>query len=287
MTSILQAISDIHRQLTGRYPKSEIESFIRILFGHYLGMSSAQIHLSPDMVISSDDETRLKMAVDDLTKFRPIQYIIGKSEFYGLTFKVSPDVLIPRPETEELVDWIVRENNHRSGMKILDIGAGSGCIAISLATSLPNTVVWAIDNSDAALAVASENAKINGVTVNYMIADMLSDAIIDFFPEAFFDMIVSNPPYIALSEKQLMHPNVLEYEPHSALFPQGNDPLVFYRKIANVASRWLKKDGRLFFEINEAFPEEVSIILAQTGYSDITRQKDINDKWRMISAKFV
>ncbi len=288
MSTIHQIIGNINQQLAGMYPEPEIESFIRILFGYFLNMSSVQIHSFPDKEIGEIHEMQILNSVDELKRYCPIQYIIGETEFYGLKFQVTPDVLIPRPETEELVDWIVHEYNKipndDSVKRILDIGTGSGCIAISLARNIPKSEVWAIDNSGAAMTIASCNISSNKVKVCMVVDDILIEDD-KRFSKGYFDIIVSNPPYVTPAEKSNMQSNVLNYEPHRALFTPEDDPLIFYKKIAHCASIWLNKGGRLFFEINEAFSEEVSDVLKQYNFSDITPRKDINGKWRMISAR--
>jgi release factor glutamine methyltransferase len=283
--NIRQITAEIRRQLAGQYPGTEIESFVRILFGHYLGMTPALVHLSQEIELPAGIEGEILSAVDGLKEYRPIQYIFGATEFYGLPFEVTPDVLIPRPETEELVDWITHEYNKNAGLTIVDIGTGSGCIAVALAAGFPNAGIWAVDVSDAALAVARRNAGKNSVNVNFLLGDILKNNLVGFAPGS-LDVIVSNPPYITSSEKQQMLPNVLEYEPHVALFAPEDDPLIFYKQIAAFGSKCLKDGGRVFFEINEAFPEELANILKQNGYQDITPRRDINGKWRMVSAQF-
>ena len=290
MLTIRQIVSDIREQLSDYYPETETDSLIRILFLHYCNLSQMEIHLRYDEEISSEKATRIQAAKDELKTYRPIQYIIGETEFYGLKFKVTPDVLIPRPETEELVDWIIHEVQTKSSSgiplspKILDIGAGSGCIAVSLAAMIPSAEVWAMDISQQALLVTKENAGINNVRLSAVHSDILSDEADQLFSDAFFDIIVSNPPYISQSEKVLMQANVLEYEPHNALFAPGTDPSLFYRRIAKFGTKKLRNSGLIFFEINENFPVETATILEQYGYSNIISRKDINDKWRMISA---
>ena len=282
--TIRQIVTEIHQQLVGLYPETEIESFTRILFRHHLNMTPAQIHLSHDSELPAGIGQQIRNVIDELKQFRPIQYILGETEFYGLPFGVTPDVLIPRPETEELVDWIIHEYDRDALLSIVDIGTGSGCIAVALAAYFPNASVWAVDISEAALAVAQQNALKNKVKINYLQKDVLKDSLMDFEPGA-LDVVVSNPPYVRLSDQQQMQPNVLEYEPHSALFTPGDDPLIFYKQIAAFGLNCLKKQGRMFFEINEAFPAEVADILKQYGYSDIVSRKDMSGKWRMISAQ--
>ena len=280
---VRQIIEVIRRQLTGLYPETEIESFVRILFRHYLGLTPVQVHLSHDHKLPDAIEEQIRKAVDDLIKYRPIQYILGETEFYGLNFELTSDVLIPRPETEELVDWIVHENHRDATLSIVDIGTGSGCIAVALAAHFPNANVLAVDISEAALAVAQRNAKKNNVLVNFLLKNILND-VTEFEP-GFFDVVVSNPPYVTPSEQQYLQPNVLEYEPRCALFTPDNDPLIFYKRISEFGLKYLKDSGKIFFEINEAFFSKTVDILKQYGYTNIVLRKDINGKWRMVSAK--
>jgi len=282
--TICQITEEIRRQLAGQYPATEIESFIRILFGYYLNMNPLQIYLSHGHELPAGVEPQIRAATGDLKKFRPIQYIIGETEFCGLKFEVTPDVLIPRPETEELTDWILHEYDKSAALSIVDVCTGSGCIAVALAAGFRNAGVWAVDISEAALAVARRNALKNRVKVEFLQRDVLQDDLTDFEP-ASLDMIVSNPPYVTLPEKRQIQPNVLEYEPYQALFAPGHDPFIFYKRIAAFGMKCLKPHGKVFFELNEAFPEEVAQVLQQNGYSDIVTRKDINGKWRMIFAK--
>ena len=284
MNTIRYIHTALYQQLAGQYPETEIESFARILFRHYLNISPSQIYLLYDSELPDEAELQIRAAIADLRKYRPIQYILGETEFYGLRFEVTPDVLIPRPETEELVDWVVHEYDRDAVLSMVDIGVGSGCIAVALAAAFRNTAVWAVDVSEAALTVAKRNALRNSVKINFLLDDVLNDNQMGFETES-LDTIVSNPPYVALSEKHQLMPNVLEYEPHQALFAPGNDHLIFYKRIAAFGIKCLKPHGKVFFEINETFPEEVADILKQQHYSDITARKDISGKWRMISAQ--
>ena len=284
---IRQIVAEIRRQLNGKYPDTEIDSFVRILFKQYLNITAVEIHLSQENELSPEVERQILTAVSELAKFRPIQYITGKTEFYGLQFELTPDVLIPRPETEELVDWIIQNleiGNRKSEIDIIDIGVGSGCIAVALKANLPNAEVWAIDVSEPALSVARRNAAKNNVKINFIQHDILKDDLTCFGHNS-LDLIVSNPPYITPSEKSEMQPNVLEYEPHCALFAPEDDPLIFFKRITIFGVKSLKKNGRIFFEINETYHAEVADILKQHGFSDISLRKDINGKWRMISAR--
>ena len=281
--TIRQITTEIHRQLTGQYPETEIESFARILFRHFLKMTSAQVHLSPESILPAEIVQQILAAIDELKKNQPIQYIIGETEFYGLPFLLTPDVLIPRPETEELVDWMLHEYDRKSPLTILDVGTGSGCIAVALAVNFPNAGVWAVDISETALIIARRNAMENRVNIHFLLKDVLNDGLMGFAPES-LDVMVSNPPYVTPSEKTNMLPNVLQYEPHIALFTPQDHPLVFYERIAAFGAKCLKNGGRVFFEINESFHEEVVDILRQNNYLDISPRKDINGKWRMVTA---
>ena len=282
--TIRRIVTDARRQLAGLYPATETESFIRIVFGHFLNMTPAQVHLLHDTEPPAGAVQQIRAAIGGLMKNRPIQYILGETEFYGLPFTVTPDVLIPRPETEELVDWIVHEYDRNARLSVVDVGTGSGCIAVALAANFPYSDVRAVDISEAALAVARQNALKNRVKVNFLQKDVLHDGLMDM-ETGLTDVVVSNPPYVTPSEKGQMQPNVLEYEPHCALFTPAGDPLIFYRRIAAFGRKIMKKQGRIFFETNEAYTAEVADILKQYGYSDIVSRKDINDKWRMVSAQ--
>ena len=217
-----------------------------------------------------------------LKNFEPIQYILGTTEFFGLPFLVDKNVLIPRPETEELVDWILGQNKHKEAT-ILDIGTGSGCIAISLAKHLPGAKVCGLDISAEALLVAQVNTVLNKVDIRYFNTDVLNENTWKFtFEEMRFDTIVSNPPYVRILEKELMSPNVIEHEPNIALFVKDEDPLLFYRKIAQLSNLHLKPEGVLYFEINEYLSLEMEKMLTKEGFKNIEIRKDIFKKDRMI-----
>jgi len=221
--------------------------------------------------------------VNRLIQFEPIKYILGETEFYGLRLKVNPAVLIPRPETEELVDWIIHDCNVQNPV-ILDIGTGSGCIPIALSKNLIGATIESWDISNEALMVARMNAEINKVNIDFIYADVLR--LTHPAQKQEFDIIVSNPPYITESEQLLMLKNVLDYEPHVALFVPTADPLIFYRKIADIAITQLNSGGKLFFEINEQFGNETADLLSLKGFKNIVLRKDINGKNRMIKAEF-
>ncbi|GHT08548.1 release factor glutamine methyltransferase [Bacteroidia bacterium] len=239
-----------------------------------------------DTQLSANEVAEIEKIVGELKKNRPIQYILGETEFYGLKLAVDENVLIPRPETEELVDLILQGRKERgAGSRILDIATGSGCIAIALAKKMPDAAVYALDISEKALEVARQNAATNHVNVHFFQQDVLSSApYTPHLTPCSFDTIVSNPPYIPLSEKGDMHANVLDYEPHEALFVPENEPLLFYERIADISRNLFCPYGQLFFEINARFGEEIVQMLCEKGYSDIQIIQDISKQNRFIQA---
>jgi len=269
------------------YPLEEIQSFFSILSEAYLGLSRIEIALQPEKVITEENSKKFNEAIIRLKQFEPIQYIIGKTEFYGLFFIVDKSVLIPRPETEELVAWITNETQNKE-ITILDIGTGSGCIAISLAHQLSKAKMNAIDISKDALRIAKQNALTNKVNVNFIEVDVIQfehSKELQIHKESKFDIIVSNPPYVRASEKELMKANVLRYEPEIALFVEDKDPLLFYRRIAQLSKDYLKPEGTLFFEINEYLGKGMRDMLEVEGFTNIEIKKDIFEKDRMIKCK--
>lgn len=286
-----------HNELLGLYEKEEIDSFFYQLIEKNYKVDRIRLALEPGIGIK-DTESILE-SLQLLKQEKPIQYIIGETEFYGLKFKVNPSVLIPRPETEELVAWIIGCHSEHfdcaqhglreaSQIRILDIGTGSGCIAISLAKNLQNAKVYALDVSKKALEVAKENVRLNEVNVEFIQADILRDCHAELVSASQkFDIIVSNPPYVRELEKNMMKPNVLDNEPHLALFVKDADPLLFYRAIGEFAKTTLKKNGQLFFEINEYLGKETVTLLEQQNYKNIELRKDIFEKDRMVKAKFL
>ena len=269
----------IYDELSGYYTQSEVSALTRIIATEMLGVAQMTYFLKDDVTLKAEQEAMLFNAIERLKKQEPIQYIQGYSDFCGLRFKVTPATLIPRPETSELVEWIASEHSGKI-VNILDIGTGSGCIAISLAHKLPKSNVTAWDISTAALAVAAENSHNNGTEVTFERVDILS-----YEPKsAQFDIIVSNPPYIKENEKSAMHNNVLDWEPHTALFVPDSDPLLFYRTIAEKGLQMLAPNGTLYFEINRAHGTETMKMLADYGYTDIELRKDFADNDRMIKA---
>ena len=275
--------------LSSIYDEQEIESFFYLLLESYQGKKRIDLALNPDMEMDALQLIQWESALSELLNQKPIQYIIGATEFYGLPFMVNENTLIPRPETEELVDWIVAESlkSAAGSFKILDIGTGSGCIAISLAKNLPNAEVFAVDVSEKALAVAKKNADTNKVKVNFIQADILkiNDLVelptSNFQLPTHFDIIVSNPPYVRHLEKAEIKPNVLEHEPHLALFVEDTDALLFYRKIAELAKENLAEKGKLFFEINQYLGKETLQLLEKFGFNSTELKKDIYGNDRM------
>lgn len=276
-----QSFEYIRTQLKDIYAETEIGSISYLLMSEITGFSRTEIFLNKNTKISDNQEFLLKKYVEELKNHTPIQYVIGKTEFYGLTFKVDKSVLIPRPETEELVDWITQSFSKNQAIQLLDIGTGSGCIAITLKHIFKNSTVTAFDISDAAIQTALINAESNNCQVNFQKTDILNKQTSDIQ----YDVIVSNPPYIPDSDKLEILPNVLNYEPHLALFVPDNDPLVFYNAIAKFACNNLKPNGLLFFEIHRDFGNQIIELLNQLGFSDILLRKDISGNDRMIRAQ--
>ena len=271
--------SYIKQALAEAYPEGEVRAFVRILFEEWLHYSTVDIYLRADSEVPDFVEQKMRRAVERLLAHEPIQHIVGVAHFHGHRFKVDRHTLIPRPETEQLVDMII-DQNPATDLRVLDIGTGSGCIAISLARAMKFAQVTAFDVSQAALDVAAGNASALGAKVKFGLTDILSAKPIDNQ----FDIIVSNPPYICHSEKSQMESNVLLYEPHTALFVPDDDPLLFYRAIAQYASRALSPNGKLYFEINAAYGNATAQLLKQHGFTDIEIVRDFYGRDRFVSA---
>ena len=274
MEKVSNIIPYFIKQLNGIVQEREIISLAYISIDFLLGYNRSDCIIHSDKDITSEVSDRIKQIIADLKTNKPIQHIIGETEFYELKFKVNEHTLIPRPETEELVKWILQHEFTSA----LDIGTGSGCIAIALRKN-KGAEISAIDVSEYALLVAKENAKINEVKINFLLQDILKTTSL---PKV--DVIISNPPYVLDKEKELMLANVLDNEPHLALFVPNNNPLLFYKKIATLAFTSLSKNGLLFFEINERFSKETVAMLSAIGFVDIELKKDINEKDRMLKA---
>ena len=271
-------ITRINKDLATAYTDGEIKALTRIIATELLGVSQMAFYLKDDITLTAGQQTLLDNAIERLKKQEPIQYILGYCDFCGLRFKVTPATLIPRPETSELVEWIASEAIGKES--ILDIGTGSGCIAVSLAHKMPQSKVTAWDISHEALAIATENCKANGCTVEFEEVDILAYQ----HTGEQFDIIVSNPPYIKENEKSAMHSNVLDWEPHTALFVPDSDPLLFYRTIAEKGLTLLRPGGSLYFEINRAHGKETMEMLESLGYTSIELRKDFAENDRMIRA---
>ncbi len=283
-----------HNQLDAIYGKQEVASFFRLLMEHYLNIKPIELTLHPKLNLSNADQNQFTEAINRLKKEEPIQYIIGETEFFGLAFKVNGYTLIPRPETEELVQWIITEQptTNTKLPKILDIGTGSGCIAISLAKKLPNAKVYALDVSSEALKVTKDNADLNDVEVECIEADILNlktkDRSLTYpnleFSDLKFDFIVSNPPYVRELEKTTIKNNVLQHEPHLALFVKNEDPLLFYKAICEFAVHNLKPNGILFFEINQYLGAEMKDLLKAFNFESVELRQDLFGNDRMLKA---
>lgn len=288
------------KELNGLYDKEEVDNFFFMVMEFYLGLKRLNLALNPELFYSKEKLQPVLEALQGLKDQTPIQYILGETEFFGLPFKVNPNVLIPRPETEELVEWVIHQQSKSNNKQItiIDVGTGSGCIAIALAKNLPNAKVYALDVSKEALKTAKINAELNHVDIDFIEADILKlnqESRIKnqdfFFPKGknvsqgqkgIFDVIVSNPPYVRELEKHQMKDNVLKNEPHLALFVYDEDPLQFYKAITQYAVDNLSVNGYLFFEINEYLGNQMIQLLHEFHFKDIELKQDIFKKDRMI-----
>ena len=272
------------QELSPIYDAGEAESFFYLILEEKHQLKRIDLALNPNLTFSNEEIQLWNTILKQLQQEIPIQYLLGKTSFYGLNFDVNPSVLIPRPETEELVEWIIGDcfvPRNDKDLKILDIGTGSGCIAISLAKNIPNAQVFAIDVSESALATAKKNAQINKVNVTFIQKNILETDDL----EQQFDIIVSNPPYVRKLEKQEIKKNVLDNEPHLALFVEDNDALLFYKKIAELAQKNLSQNGQLFFEINQYLGKEMIDLLEKMSFKNIELRQDIYGNDRMIKAE--
>lgn len=269
---------EIVAELTPAYGEGEAKAMMRLIFHHLKGWGMTELAIHADNPVSDYLQSSVAKIIERLKTKEPLQYILGEAYFYGMNLKVTPATLIPRPETAELVDFIVKDYGELKDMRVLDVGTGSGAIAIALARNLPFSDVSAIDISADAIAVAKENASNMRASVNFRQADVFK-----FNPKPdSLDIIVSNPPYIDESEKTAMDANVLDYEPHSALFVPDDNPLLFYKAIADIAVDALMKGGGLYFEINPRHAEEMIEMLKSKGFVDIRTHRDISGKTRFI-----
>ncbi|MGH2665850.1 peptide chain release factor N(5)-glutamine methyltransferase [Flavobacterium sp.] len=271
------------QELTGIFDEKEIESFFYIVLDAFHQMKRVDLALNPNFEIDTIQLLQWETVLAQLKEHKPIQYIFGETEFFGLPFYVNENTLIPRPETEELVEWILSNNSileSENPLRILDIGTGAGCIAVSLAKNRPNAEVYAIDVSEKALAIAQKNAARNNVKVAFLHRNILETE--DLAQQ--FDIIVSNPPYVRNLEKEEINKNVLAYEPHLALFVEDTDALVFYRKIIELALKNLSENGQLYFEINQYLGEEMKELLEKNNFKNSQLRKDIYGNDRMTFA---
>ena len=258
------------------FSRREVASFAYLSIEKILGYSKSDCIIHSNQELTNDNIISFENIISDLKQNIPIQYILGEAHFYDLKFKVNSSTLIPRGETEELVQYILLHDF----ISVLEIGTGSGCIAISIAKN-SNSKITAIDNSLEALEIAKSNAILNSVKINFVLSD-----VFNFSETKKYDLIVSNPPYVLESEKKIMDKNVLDYEPHNALFVSNNDPLVYYKEIAKIATNNLNKNGLLFFEINENYSKQIIELLSNLNFVDIELKKDINGRDRIIKSVF-
>lgn len=265
------------------YGDREAKSITRLVFETELELSASQMSFERFRLITQPQQQKLKSILARLIKHEPVQYVLGQADFYGLVFKVNSNVLIPRPETEELVDWAIKllKERGKNDQFVLDIGTGTGCIPISISRNLPAIKVYGCDISEAALEIAAQNNDLNKTPVSFSKLDILTEELTG---QNNFDLIISNPPYIAKSEKSELAEHVVSFEPHLALFSPTNDPLIFYKVIAEKAQKSLKKSGILLFEIHAFKGPEVVALLHNMGYQHIELRKDINGNDRMVKA---
>lgn len=283
MRNAVSMLYVMRQELSGVYSMTELESLIQRTFKELLNMDRMALMLRPETPVDEQVLERFAEVIDRLKKEEPIQYIFGYTDFYGIHLDVKPGVLIPRPETEELVHWMLAEEQHRTGktIRVLDIGTGSGCIATALAKKWNHAEVWATDVSDVALDLARKNARSNNMKIQFVKASILNGE-----PEhaGMFDIIVSNPPYVTRNQMPEMKRNVLDFEPHLALFAEGKDPLLFYRAIARYCQKHLKPDGSLYLEINEDLPADTTDLLGSFNFTETSVRKDLNGRYRMVKA---
>jgi len=281
----IKDISELFRKELGTiYSEQEVRSLVYYVLRRVLGFSKSDTVIRREEPVDNSISIKIIDIIKKLKLEVPIQYIFGDTEFYGLDLMVSPDVLIPRPETEELADWIIKENKNRK-VTIFDIGTGSGCIAIALKKHIADCTVYACDISENALKVAKQNAIRNNTSIQFFKRDILNIKKNRAFPE--FDIIVSNPPYIRASEIKLMKGNVVKHEPHDALFVPDTNPLIFYKAIADFSLNHLRWGGSLYFEINENLSANLSEMLENNGFCNIQVKKDINNKYRMLKCLLI
>lgn len=283
MATIQQTAQYIRENIQAAYPEPEAGAIAQLVLQHILKKSRMQLSLSQQEEVSSEQEEQVQQAVERLQRQEPVQYVLGTAHFYGLDLQVDERVLIPRPETEELVDLVVREHKGHTGLQVLDICTGSGCIPLALAANLQTNKVYGLELLEGALQVARANARQLKLPIAWLQQDVF-EPILGIAPHS-LDIITSNPPYVKEQEKALMRTNVLEFEPHLALFVPDEDPLKYYRRIAEVGAALLKKGGRLYFEINEQYGEEVRQLLLQAGFEQAQVVQDLFGKDRIVKGE--
>lgn len=269
-------------KLTRYYDEKEIDTLTFMIIEEFTRLTKSEVLINPEKTVNESELLKIHKAIKDLENYKPIQYILGKTEFYGIPITVNPSVLIPRPETEELVELILKENKNDDNTSIIDIGTGSGCIAIALKNHLSNAEVFAIDVSGNILNVAKNNSELNNTHITFKQFNILTNSHISTFPK--FDIIVSNPPYVRKSEKTQMHNNVLSYEPAKALFVDDDNPLLFYKAISDFAKIHLKPLGKIYCEINQYLGKETSDLFLNEGFKHLKIIKDINGNDRILKA---
>jgi release factor glutamine methyltransferase len=285
--TLRSARQQLRQALDPLYGARESSIITNWVLEHATGWSREYCRMHPDAVIDPETSARIEDQQDQLLRWRPVQYVLGEAWFMGMKFQVDERVLIPRPETEELVEWVttsVRESTReRIGQwRILDIGTGSGCIPIAIKTALPDATVWSLDASEAALAVARENARALSADVHFLHLDVLDDGSLSSIPN--IDIIVSNPPYVLEEDRSGMRPNVIGWEPHMALFVEGPDPLLFYHRIAALGLEKLSSGGQVFVEIQETMSDAVVALFRDRGYCEIEARRDLSGRDRMVRA---
>ena len=278
--AVQDAIALIRNELKDQYPPGEIRGFTELIFEHLLNYTKTDILINNNTKLSNSAFFQIKEFINQLRSFKPIQYILGEAWFFDLKLEVSPDVLIPRQETEELVKWVIDATGSNS-VKVLDIGTGSGCIGIALALNLPLSEIVATDISEKAISLAERNAQLCGADIKFILEDIFTPVIVK---SGKYDIIVSNPPYVTESEKLLTAKNVLHYEPVAALFVPDHQALIYYEAIIALAREVLNPGGRLFFEINESKSAEIEQLLKRHMFSNVELKRDINGKYRMARA---
>jgi release factor glutamine methyltransferase len=290
-SNTISAVADFYKkELIHIYTESELQNIIRWVLEKQLRINFAEIISNPATRINESDLVPLEHMCFELKNNKPIQYVLGEAEFYHLKFKVNESVLIPRPETEELVERIISSLNsvpYPTPPYILDIGTGSGCIPVSIKKNIPAAGVYALDVSAAALETAKDNARQNAVEVNFFRADILHETVENILSQAgvaMFDIIVSNPPYVLSSEKESLHPRVSGYEPHLALFVEDTDPILFYRRIATLSQKLLKKRGKIYFECHTDYTHLVQQMLVSAGFKDACIHTDLSGLARFSEA---